>query len=155
MTPRIREIASLNTLNLWTPVSSNSVRYLERPGQLELVCFYIYLEISLMPMASPLDMSNSERLLSYAILSLITSKPLARAHVIEEDDENGKSVIQPARSGLMNHDGAWCWREDCSGIFHLENRHISLLICTYRLLALHQANTESIRDSSICCKLIR
>ncbi|TRM63593.1 hypothetical protein BD626DRAFT_494763 [Schizophyllum amplum] len=58
-----------------------------------------------------LEMSKAERLLSYSLLSLITSKPLASAPttgVTEEDEQyNAKG------KGLMNADGAWCWRECC------------------------------------------
>ncbi|KAJ7359160.1 hypothetical protein DFH08DRAFT_921629 [Mycena albidolilacea] len=57
------------------------------------------------------EMSNAERLLSYSLLSLITSKPLASAPVTgtseEEEEFNAKG------KGLLNEDGAWCWREGC------------------------------------------
>ncbi|KAI3602522.1 sh3px3 protein [Moniliophthora roreri] len=60
---------------------------------------------------SRVEMSKAERLLSYSLLSLITSKPLASAPttgVVEEDEEyNSKD------KGLLNEDGAWCWREGC------------------------------------------
>ncbi|KAF7344517.1 Sorting nexin lst-4 [Mycena sanguinolenta] len=58
-----------------------------------------------------IEMSKAERLLSYSLLSLITSKPLASAPVTgaseEEEDYNAKG------KGLLNEDGAWCWREGC------------------------------------------
>jgi sorting nexin-9/18/33 len=56
-------------------------------------------------------MSKAERLLSYSLLSLITSKPLATAPTTGISDEDG-SYSDKAR-GLMNSDGAWCWRERC------------------------------------------
>jgi sorting nexin-9/18/33 len=60
-----------------------------------------------------IEMSKAERLLSYSLLSLITSKPLASAPVTgaseEEEDYNAKG------KGLLNDDGAWCWREGCQG----------------------------------------
>lgn len=63
-----------------------------------------------------LEMSNAERLLSYSLLSLITSKPLASTRaVVEVDEDEDVSKKQLAKKGLMNEDGAWCWREDCSG----------------------------------------
>lgn len=54
------------------------------------------------------------------MLSLITSTPLAGApqqpnglmHEEEEEEED------TSRKGLMNADGAWCWRENCEGMFH-------------------------------------
>ncbi|KAG6854104.1 hypothetical protein C0991_010518 [Blastosporella zonata] len=59
------------------------------------------------------EMSKAERLLSYSFLSLITSKPLASAPmtgVSEEDD-----LYDVKSKGLLNDEGAWCWREDCQG----------------------------------------
>ncbi|KII84264.1 hypothetical protein PLICRDRAFT_46118 [Plicaturopsis crispa FD-325 SS-3] len=60
------------------------------------------------------EMSKAERLLSYSLLSLITSKPLASAPLtgIDEDDEDNGSTGKPT-VGLLNEDGAWCWREGC------------------------------------------
>ena len=57
------------------------------------------------------EMSKAERLLSYSLLSLITSKPLAAAPTTGISDEDG-SYSDKAK-GLMNSDGAWCWRERC------------------------------------------
>ncbi|KAK7044602.1 SH3 and PX-domain-containing 3 [Favolaschia claudopus] len=63
------------------------------------------------------EMSKAERLLSYSLLSLITSKPLASAPVTgaseEEEDYNAKD------KGLLNEDGAWCWREGCQDCLKL------------------------------------
>ncbi|KAG6903388.1 hypothetical protein C0995_013141 [Termitomyces sp. Mi166 len=58
------------------------------------------------------EMSKAEHLLSCSLLSLITSKPLASSltGVNEEDDEHDAKS-----KGLMNNDGAWCWRENCQG----------------------------------------
>lgn len=76
-------------------------------------------------------MSKAERLLSYSLLSLITSKPLASGQsphipgIAEEDEDEDESITNSpstntSRSkhrfkgkGLMNEDGAWCWREGC------------------------------------------
>ncbi|KAJ6495280.1 hypothetical protein C8R45DRAFT_866476 [Mycena sanguinolenta] len=64
-----------------------------------------------------IEMSKAERLLSYSLLSLITSKPLASAQVTgaseEEEDYNAKG------KGLLNEDGAWCWREGCQDCLKL------------------------------------
>ncbi|KAF7325862.1 SH3 and PX-domain-containing 3 [Mycena kentingensis (nom. inval.)] len=66
-----------------------------------------------------IEMSKAERLLSYSLLSLITSQPLASAPVtgasLEEEEYNAKG------KGLMNEDGAWCWREGCSDCLKLTN----------------------------------
>lgn len=62
-----------------------------------------------------LEMSNAERLLSYSLLSLITSKPLASSHALTEEDGDEGAAKEIVRKGLMNGDGAWCWREDCTG----------------------------------------
>ncbi|KZT25671.1 PX-domain-containing protein [Neolentinus lepideus HHB14362 ss-1] len=57
------------------------------------------------------EMSKAERLLSYSLLSLITSKPLASAPMtgISEQDEEDNSRVR----GLLNDDNAWCWRDSC------------------------------------------
>lgn len=58
-------------------------------------------------------MSEAERLLSYSLLALITSKPLASAPttgVAEEDEE-----YTSKDKGLLTEQGAWCWREGCRG----------------------------------------
>jgi len=66
------------------------------------------------------EMSAAERLLSYSLLSLITSRPLGgqtngAAGVHDDEDED-----QPKdESGLVNGQGAWCWREDCTDCFRL------------------------------------
>jgi sorting nexin-9/18/33 len=58
-------------------------------------------------------MSKAERLLSYSLLSLITSKPIASASMtgMSEEDE----AVNVKSKGLMNDEGAWCWRENCEG----------------------------------------
>ncbi|KAJ3804056.1 hypothetical protein F5876DRAFT_83860 [Lentinula aff. lateritia] len=81
-----------------------------------------------------LEMSKAERLLSYSLISLITSKPLAATSqsphipgIAEEDEDedeasesnsppdslNTKTHVKYKGKGLMNEDGAWCWREGC------------------------------------------
>ncbi|KAG2154261.1 uncharacterized protein EDB93DRAFT_1248458 [Suillus bovinus] len=64
-----------------------------------------------------LEMSKAERLLSYSLLSLITSTPLSSAPVagIKEDAEDTPSQ----RNGLLNEEGAWCWREGCQDCLKL------------------------------------
>jgi len=58
-------------------------------------------------------MSKAERLLSFSLLSLITSTPLSSAPAtgtrVEDED------ISVQAKGLVNSDGAWCWREGCDG----------------------------------------
>ncbi|KAJ4476149.1 hypothetical protein C8R41DRAFT_774091 [Lentinula lateritia] len=79
-----------------------------------------------------LEMSKAERLLSYSLISLITSKPLAATSqsphipgIAEEDEDedsdsssppdslNTKTHVKYKGKGLINEDGAWCWREGC------------------------------------------
>lgn len=59
-------------------------------------------------------MSKAERALSYALLSLITSKPLTSATPADEDAQE-EQRHQAQIHGLMNEDGAWCWRDHCEG----------------------------------------
>ncbi|KAG2107715.1 uncharacterized protein F5147DRAFT_696794 [Suillus discolor] len=73
-----------------------------------------------MPAAGPsffAHMSKAERLLSYSLLSLITSTPLSSTPLgINEDP--GDTPQQ--RNGLLNEDdGAWCWREGCQDCLKL------------------------------------
>lgn len=65
------------------------------------------------------EMSRAERLLSYSLLALITSKPLASASATtpeeEGEDEDETLPLTDKGKGAMNADGAWCWREGCTG----------------------------------------
>lgn len=63
------------------------------------------------------EMSKAERLLSYSLLSLITAKPLSSALALGavEEEENAS----PQLRGLLNDDGAWCWRDDCQDCLKL------------------------------------
>lgn len=61
------------------------------------------------------EMSKAERLLAYSLLSLITSKPLASAPMTGVNEEDEQYNIKG--KGLLNEDGAWCWREGCQGLF--------------------------------------
>jgi len=64
-----------------------------------------------------LEMSNIQRSLSYGLLSLITSTPVAGgipAPGLREDEEEEGNL---GTKGLMNCEGAWCWREDCEGTY--------------------------------------
>lgn len=62
-------------------------------------------------------MSKAERLLSYSLLSLITAKPSSSAPALGavEEEENASPQLQ----GLLNNDGAWCWRDDCQDCLKL------------------------------------
>ncbi|KAF9225836.1 hypothetical protein BS17DRAFT_794683 [Gyrodon lividus] len=64
-----------------------------------------------------IDMSKAERLLSYSLLCLITAKPSSSAPVLcaVEEEENAS----PQLRGLVNDEGAWCWREVCEDCLQL------------------------------------
>ncbi|KAI0002165.1 hypothetical protein BJV74DRAFT_817412 [Russula compacta] len=79
------------------------------------------------------EMSKAERLLSYSLLSLITTKPIATlpsagVTVREEDlyfqsereesDESEEHEHKKAK-GYVNEQGAWCWREACEDCLKL------------------------------------
>jgi sorting nexin-9/18/33 len=77
------------------------------------------------------EMSKAERLLSYSLLSLITSKPLASASTTGISDEYEEQNINDKFKGTMNAEGAWCWKEGCKGQFSmdpdlLDNLYINL-----------------------------
>jgi hypothetical protein len=59
------------------------------------------------------EMSKAERLISYSLLSLITSKPLAAAPTTGISEDDGTYNVKGR--GLTNKEGAWCWREGCEG----------------------------------------
>lgn len=71
-------------------------------------------------------MSAAQRALSYSLLSLITCTPtemtptspttpsLAYTMSHWEDDDEGEEPGE-SRKGLMNNEGAWCWRDGCEG----------------------------------------
>jgi sorting nexin-9/18/33 len=75
-------------------------------------------------------MSKAERLLSYSLLSLITTKsiatlPSAGVMIWEQDpfyqsdrepEEFSESEEPKKAKGYVNEQGAWCWHEDCEGI---------------------------------------
>jgi len=60
-------------------------------------------------------MSKAERLLAYSLLSMITSKPLASAPLTEVNEE--EELYDTKSNGLLNEEGAWCWREGCRGAY--------------------------------------
>jgi sorting nexin-9/18/33 len=65
-------------------------------------------------------MSKAEKSLAFALLGLLTSKPLASAPLTgiteeEEDTEEPTSSTPVVQKGLMNEEGAWCWRDNCEG----------------------------------------
>ncbi|KAG2136655.1 hypothetical protein DEU56DRAFT_887439 [Suillus clintonianus] len=64
-----------------------------------------------------LEMSKAERLLSYSLLSLITSIPLSSAPLIGINE--GAEDTPTQRNGLLNEEGAWCWREGCQDCLKL------------------------------------
>ncbi|KAG8880051.1 hypothetical protein FRB97_001202 [Tulasnella sp. 331] len=72
------------------------------------------------------EMSAAQRTLSYALLSLITCTPTnnlpasptvpslayAMSQWEDDEDEDGEGGDH-SRTGLMNDEGAWCWRDGC------------------------------------------
>jgi len=63
--------------------------------------------------------SQSERLLSYSMLSMITSKSLSSTPPTDINDEEDTHSIHSVSSkgkpnGMLNEEGAWCWREGCT-----------------------------------------
>lgn len=67
-------------------------------------------------------MARVERGLGYAILGMITSPFVAggyQNHIIFEEcdeDEDAEEEMRRGCGGVVNKDGAWCWRDDCQGI---------------------------------------
>jgi sorting nexin-9/18/33 len=57
-------------------------------------------------------MSKAERELAYSLLSLVTAHPL---HSVSESEDEPDATHRPHEPGLVNEDGAWCWRDHCDG----------------------------------------
>lgn len=84
------------------------------------------------------EISKAERLLSYSLLSLITTKPIATlpsagVTIREEDsffqsdqEEPDESEEPKKPKGYVNEQGAWCWREGCEGVPSLRTRFSTL-----------------------------
>ena len=60
-------------------------------------------------------MSRAERLLSYSLLALITSKPLASGPTTAPEEEDEIPPLTDRCKGAVNAEGAWCWRDGCTG----------------------------------------
>ena len=98
-------------------------------------------------------MSRAERLLSYSLLSLITSKPLSSAPmtgVTEDEEDTSKDKVK----GLLNNENAWCWQEDCKGKT-MRCRHLFNAEHSYRLSQINKGVTEDVRDAPERCRSIR
>jgi sorting nexin-9/18/33 len=102
-------------------------------------------------------MSKAERLLSYSLLSLITTKPIATlpnagVTIREEDshsmfdleDLRDDDEIKPSKkaNGYVNEQGAWCWREGCEGMF-LSKAASSQITYPCRLPEAHESAAEN------------
>jgi sorting nexin-9/18/33 len=79
------------------------------------------------PVNRNLEMSKAERLLSYSLLSLISTKPIATLPsagvntredlYFQSDREELDESEEPKKAkGYVNEQGAWCWREGCEGM---------------------------------------
>jgi hypothetical protein len=106
-------------------------------------------------------MSKAERLLSYSLLSLITTKPIATlpnagVTVREEDsyfpfdheEMRDHEEYKPAQKakGYVNEEGAWCWREGCEGM--PSERLFPHTTHSCRLLEAHEGVAENKRDTA-------
>ena len=81
-------------------------------------------------------MAKSEKLLSYSLLSLITSTPIG-GRDSQSESMNPDEEICKSTKGLMNTDGAWCWRDDCSGT----NKQSAVILFAQR----HELLSECLR----------
>lgn len=66
-----------------------------------------------------IGMAKAERLLSYSLLALIAPKRLHTSGLPpddgdQEDDSHQGATIHQIK-GISNNEGAWCWRDGCSG----------------------------------------
>lgn len=98
------------------------------------------------------EMSKAERLLSYSLLSLITAKPSSSVPAVGavEEEENASPQLQ----GLLNNDGAWCWRDDCQGK-QPTCRDPQTVDMMGRLSQAHKGGSENFRDVAGCSRPVR
>lgn len=104
-------------------------------------------------------MSKYQRLFSYSLLSLITSTPLASApqqpnELTHEDEEEEEDT---SRKGLLNADGAWCWREHCEGRFHATVLGMTVggdQGARHRLFKVDQGTTKDGREPAVRCGFV-
>ncbi|KIM27719.1 hypothetical protein M408DRAFT_163569, partial [Serendipita vermifera MAFF 305830] len=67
-----------------------------------------------------MELAKYQRLLSYSILSLITSTPLATTPTVTKPTEDEEEEAEDtSRAGLLNSEGAWCWKEHCDECLRL------------------------------------
>lgn len=76
-------------------------------------------------------MARAERGLGYALLGMITRPRSNGGDIREEDEDECEEGEERSRKdrceGVVNKDGAWCWREDCQGLSHITSRLVSML----------------------------
>jgi sorting nexin-9/18/33 len=74
------------------------------------------------------EMSKAERTLSNSLLSLITSRPSVSSPHLDADPDEDHPYRSQRESGLMNEDGAWCWRDHCDGTRSCAIRVLTLIM---------------------------
>jgi sorting nexin-9/18/33 len=94
--------------------------------------------------------------MSYSLLSMITANPFANAAIDEDDEESqdGESYACRSSRGKTNSDGAWCWRDDCSG----KLRPVDVIGFdeqSCRLSSLDEVCSTNVRNSSGSGGLVR
>lgn len=111
------------------------------------------------------EMSKAERMMSYALLDLITSSSLGATQnsqgtmASNNDEEGGESLVDRStrkgktvdmRKGLVNADGAWCWRDECKGkpIPLAKGCRYCVNVGLRRVSTGYQGRTEGLRDAA-------
>lgn len=65
---------------------------------------------------SRLDIARTERGFGYALLGMITRPREDRGLQRDEEEDESERNDYSGR-GVVNKDGAWCWRENCKGTY--------------------------------------
>ena len=73
-----------------------------------------------------IELFKAERFLSYSLLSLVSSKPLASASTVGINENAGSYDVK--EKGLLNDEGAWCWREGCESKQTIHDLHMLLIL---------------------------
>ncbi|GJJ14963.1 hypothetical protein Clacol_009233 [Clathrus columnatus] len=94
-----------------------------------------------------LEMSNTQRLLSYGLLSLISATPFASSApppgLQTDQDEEDLS-----RGGLVNDEGAWCWKDGCEDCLKM-TKAIQKTAETLQIVADLHANNARVRQMAL------
>jgi hypothetical protein len=100
--------------------------------------------IGLLILFIQIEMTKAERLLSYSLRSLISFTPLASASTVGINEDDGSYDVK--EKGLLNDEGAWCWREGCESKPTIHGLQMGLILVVLFCPRLSQVNQNDAKD---------